>query len=158
MKRGNRTEDIAAAKARLDQSKAQLETIQKQLRDSYIISPADGIITHKVFELGELVNPGSTVFTISQLDKVHLMVYVSEQNLGKVKYGQTAEIIVDSHPDKTFIGKVTYISSVAEFTPKNIQTKEDRLKQVFGVKLEIDNKEQILKPGMPADAKIIISK
>jgi HlyD family secretion protein len=158
MKRGNRAEDISAAKARLEQSKAQLELVEKQLRDSYIISPVNGTITHKVFELGELVNVGSTVYTITQLDKVYLMVYVSEQNLGKVKYGQTSEIKIDSYPDRTFTGKVTYISSIAEFTPKNIQTKEDRLKQVFGVKLEIDNKENILKPGMPADAKILISK
>ena len=157
MKRGNRSEDISAAKARSDQSKAQLEMVEKQLRDSYIVSPVNGTITHKVFELGEFVNMGSTIYTVTQLDKVYLMVYVSEKNLGKVKYGQTAEIKVDSHPDKIITGKVTYISSVAEFTPKNIQTKEDRLKQVFGVKLEIENKENILKPGMPADAKIIIS-
>jgi HlyD family secretion protein len=77
--------------------------------------------------------------------------------LGKVKYGQSAEVVVDSHKDKKFAGKVVYISSIAEFTPKNIQTKEDRLKQVFGVKLEIDNNENILKPGMPADAKLFIA-
>jgi HlyD family secretion protein len=154
---GNRAEEIAVAKARLDQSIAQLELIEKQLRDCFILSPVNGTITHKVFEQNEVVNPGSIIFTVTQLEKVFLMVYVSEGNLGKVKYGQSAEVVVDSHKDKKFTGKVVYISSVAEFTPKNIQTKEDRLKQVFGVKLEIDNNENILKPGMPADAKLFIA-
>ena len=154
---GNRVEEIAVAKARLDQSIAQLELIEKQLRDCFILSPVDGTITHKVFEQNEVVNLGSIIFTVTQLQKVYLMVYVSEQNLGKVKYGQSADVVVDSHVDKKFAGKVVYISSVAEFTPKNIQTKEDRLKQVFGVKLEIENNENILKPGMPADAKLFIS-
>lgn len=157
MKRGNREEDIASAKARFEQSKAQLALTEKQFKDSYIKAPNAGIITNQVFEIGELVLTGATVFTITELDKVYLMVYVSENNLGKVKYGQTADVVVDSHPEKIFKGKVTYISSVAEFTPKNIQTKDDRLKQVFGVKLEIENKDGILKPGMPADAKIIIN-
>lgn len=154
---GNRVEEIAASKARLDQSIAQLELIEKQLRDCFILSPVNGTITHKVFEQNEIVNLGSIIFTVTQLQKVYLMVYVSEQNLGKVKYGQSADIVVDSHKDKKFIGKVVYISSIAEFTPKNIQTKEDRLKQVFGVKLEIENNENILKPGMPADAKLFIA-
>jgi len=103
-----------------------------------------------------MVQFGSTLFTISQLDKVYLKVYINESDLGKVKYGQKADIFIDSYPDKAFQGKVIYISSKAEFTPKNIQTKEDRIKQVFSIKIEIDNKDYVLKPGMPADAKIIL--
>ena len=156
LKRGSRKEDILAAKAKVDQAKAQLELIDKQLRDTYIISPISGIITNKVFEKGEMVQFGSTLFTISQLDKVYLMVYINESDLGKIKYGQKADIFVDSYPDKAFQGKIIYISSKAEFTPKNIQTKEDRIEQVFGIKIEIDNKDYVLKPGMPADAKIIL--
>jgi HlyD family secretion protein len=157
LKRGARIEDINAAKARKLQSESQLELIRKQINDSYILSPAEGVISHKVFEMGEPVLPGSSLFTISDLNKVYLMIYVNEENLGKVKYGQKAEIRIDSHPEKVFEGKVTYISSNAEFTPKNIQTKEDRTKLVFGVKVEINNPEKILKPGMPADAALIIT-
>jgi len=156
LKRGSRKEEILSAKAKVDQAKAQLELIDKQLRDTYIISPAPGIITNKIFEKGETVQFGSTLFTITQLDKVYLMVYINESDLGKVKYGQKAEVFVDSYPDKAFEGRIIYISSKAEFTPKNIQTKEDRIKQVFGIKIEIDNKDYVLKPGMPADAKIIL--
>lgn len=156
MKKGSRQEDISLAKAKVDQAKSQVELIDKQLRDTYITSPTNGIITHKVFEKGETVSIGSTLFTITQLDKVFLMIYVNEQDLGKVKYGQKVEVVIDSYPDKVFEGKITYISSKAEFTPKNIQTKEDRIKQVFGVKVEIENKDLILKPGMPADAKVIL--
>ena len=82
------------------------------------------------------------------------MTYVSERNLGKIKLGQKGKVMVDSFPDKEFLGKVTYISPEAEFTPKNIQTKEERVKLVFGVKIEVDNPNQELKPGMPADAMI----
>ena len=85
------------------------------------------------------------------------MLYVNEIDLGRVKLGQKVEVKIDSYPDKIFDGKVTYISSSAEFTPKNIQSKEDRSKLVFGVKAEINNAEKILKPGMPADASIITS-
>jgi HlyD family secretion protein len=157
LKRGSRVEDIEGAKGRKIQSEAQLDLIKKQLNDCYIVAPNQGVLSHKVFEVGELATTGSSLFTISALDKVFLMVYVNEENLGKVKYGQKVEIKVDSHPETIFEGKVTYISSTAEFTPKNIQTKEDRTKLVYGVKVEINNPDQILKPGMPADASIIIS-
>jgi HlyD family secretion protein len=80
------------------------------------------------------------------------MIYVSDNELGKVKLNGTADIVIDTYPDKMFPGRVVYISPIAEFTPKNVQTKEDRTKLVFGVKLEVDNKEGVLKAGMPADA------
>ncbi|MBI3766588.1 MAG: efflux RND transporter periplasmic adaptor subunit, partial [Ignavibacteriales bacterium] len=97
-----------------------------------------------------------SMFRISRLDNVHLMIYVSEQELARVKLGQEAKVYIDAEPNKPFVGKVTFISSVAEFTPKNVQTKEDRTKLVFGVKIEVHNPDQILKPGMPADALIEI--
>ena len=82
------------------------------------------------------------------------MIYVSEQELARVKLGQEAKVYIDAEPTKPLIGKISYISSVAEFTPKNVQTKDDRTKLVFGVKIEIENPNQVLKPGMPADALI----
>ncbi len=93
-----------------------------------------------------------TIAVIANLDAVYLTIYVSENQLGKIKLGQEAQISVDSFPNRAFNGKVIYISPEAEFTPKNIQTKEERLKLVYGVKIEIKNTDGSLKPGMPADA------
>ena len=147
-----RPEDIEAAKARLDQAKASADLLRKQINDAYIVAPVSGTVTNKPVEVGELVGTGSTMVTISRLETLNLMIYVSDTELGKVKLNGKADIVIDTYPNKTFPGRVIYISPVAEFTPKNVQTKEDRTKLVFGVKLEVDNKEGILKAGMPADA------
>ena len=96
----------------------------------------------------------SSLFQVADLGSVELVIYVSETELGKVKLGQNAEIYIDTYPDKTYQGRVTYISPEAEFTPKNIQTQEERTKLVFSVKIKIDNPEFELKDGMPADAQI----
>jgi HlyD family secretion protein len=152
LKKFARPEDLAAAKARANQAKATADLLQKQLTDAVVIAPVPGTITNKPYEQGELVSAGSVVATISQLDKMDLMIYVNESELGKVKLGGSAEVSIDAYPQKSFPGKVIYISPIAEFTPKNVQTKEDRTKLVFGVKLEVVNKEGALKSGMPADA------
>lgn len=149
-----RPEDLAAAKARLNQAKANADLIRKQIVDAYIVAPVPGTVTHKPVEVGELINAGTIIATISRLEKMNLMIYVSEQELGKVKLNGTADIVIDTYPNKNFPGTVIYISPTAEFTPKNVQTKEDRTKLVFGVKLEVENKEGSLKSGMPADAYI----
>ncbi|MCX6133808.1 MAG: efflux RND transporter periplasmic adaptor subunit [Ignavibacteriales bacterium] len=147
-----RPEDLAAAKARAGQARATADLLMKQLTDAVIIAPVAGTITHKPFEEGELVSMGAVIATIARLDKMELMIYVNESELGKVKLGGPADVSIDTYPQKTFPGKVMYISPIAEFTPKNVQTKEDRTKLVFGVKLEVENKERALKSGMPADA------
>ena len=147
-----RPEDIAAAKARLNQAKANTDLIRKQIVDAYILAPVPGTITHKPVEVGELVGAGTIIATISRLERMNLMIYVSEQELGKVKLNGSADIVIDTYPGKSFPGQVIYISPTAEFTPKNVQTKEDRTKLVFGVKLEVENKDGALKSGMPADA------
>jgi HlyD family secretion protein len=152
LKRGFRAEEIDAAKARRDQALAQVDAIRQKIRDAYILSPLDGVVTLKSVEEGEIVVPNASIVRISRLEKVHLMIYVSELELPKVKWGQVAKVYVDAFPDKPFAGAVVYISPIAEFTPKNIQTKEDRTKLVFGVKIDIPNPDQVLKPGMPADA------
>jgi len=142
------------AMAQLDAAKAGVDLAQQALQYCHISAPVDGVVTHKLVETGELVGPGTPVFTITELNPVRLMVYVTEKELGKVKIGQDADVSIDSYPDRFFPGRVIYISPVAEFTPKNVQTKEERVKLVFGVKIEIPNPEGILKPGMPADAAI----
>jgi HlyD family secretion protein len=147
-----RPEDLEAAVARLNQAKASADLLRQQISDSYIVAPVSGTVTNKPVEIGELVGVGSTIVTISRLETLNLMIYVSDKDLGKVKLNGTADIVIDTYPERTFPGRIVYISPVAEFTPKNIQTKEDRTKLVFGVKLEVNNKEGILKAGMPADA------
>ncbi len=152
MKSFARPEDLEAARARLNQAKANADLLRKQITDSYVIAPVSGTVTNKPVEVGELVGAGTAIATISRLETLNLMIYVSDTELGKVKLNGTADIVIDTYPDKTFPGRVVFISPIAEFTPKNVQTKEDRTKLVFGVKLEVDNKEGILKAGMPADA------
>ncbi|HAL57835.1 MAG TPA: hypothetical protein DCP63_15565 [Bacteroidetes bacterium] len=154
LQRFARPEDLAAAKARLDQAKAQADLLHKQWSDAVILAPVAGIVTHRPVEEGELVGVGATVATISRLERMHLMIYVAETDLGKVKLGGAADVVIDTYPDKTFAGKVVYVAPIAEFTPKNVQTKEDRTKLVYGVKIEVENSEGILKSGMPADAYI----
>ncbi len=135
-------------------TKSTYEITKQQIEDCSLKSPVDGVVTHKLVQLGEYVNVGTPIYTVSQVDPVDLTIYVTELELGKVKIGQEAKISIDSYPNRTFTGKVIYISPNAEFTPKNIQTKDERIKQVYGVKIEIPNKDGILKPGMPADAVI----
>lgn len=149
-----RPEEIQAAEARLRQAEAAVDLLRKNIEDSTVTSPVKGVVTEKAVEPGELVNPGTTLVTISCLDPVHLWVYVTAGELGRVRLGGAAEVTIDSFPGKTFEGKIIYISPEAEFTPKNIQTKEDRVKLVFAVKIELPNPEGQLKPGLPAEAVI----
>ncbi|MBS4029506.1 MAG: efflux RND transporter periplasmic adaptor subunit [Ignavibacteriales bacterium] len=152
LKKFARPEDISTAKARVSQAEATANLLRKQISDAVILAPTSGTITHKPIEVGELVGVGTVVVTISRLEKLNLKIYLSETELGKVKLGSVADVTIDAFPDKNFPAKVMYISPNAEFTPKNIQTKEDRTKLVFAVKLEVDNPNSELKSGMPADA------
>lgn len=152
LQRFARPEDLAAAKARLDQARASADLVKKQLTDAAVLAPVSGIVTDKPVEEGELIQTGGIIAKIARLELLNLMIYVNETELGKVKLGGAADIVIDTYPEKNFSGHVVYISPIAEFTPKNVQTKEDRTKLVFGVKLEVDNSDGVLKGGMPADA------
>ena len=154
MKNYARPEEIKQAEAKLNQSIASAGLIKKNINDSYIISPLNGIVVKKYFEVGETVSPMSSLVKISDLSNVELYIYVTELELGKIKLGQKAEVSVDAFKDKKFEGRVTYISPEAEFTPKNIQTKDERTKLVFAIKIELPNPNFELKSGMPADARI----
>ncbi len=149
-----RPEELRQAEARVQLAKASEDLIRKNIRDSYVVSPLNGFIVKKFFEKGETVMPMASLLKISDLSLVNLVIYVSEEELGKVKLGQSVNVSVDAYKGKTFPGKVIYISPEAEFTPKNIQTKDERTKLVFAVKVEIKNPDFDLKPGMPADAVI----
>lgn len=151
-----RKEEITALEAKLGQAEAATELIKKGIKDSYVISPIEGQIVKAFVEVGETAAPMASLVKINDLSTAEMMLYVSEENLGKVKLGQRVEISTDSYKDKVYKGKVTFISPEAEFTPKNIQTKDERTKLVFAVKIIVPNPDQELKAGMPADAKIYI--
>lgn len=149
-----RQEEIDQARANFNKAIAGVELLNKNIRDSYVISPIGGFLVKSFVEIGESVSPMSSLFKVSDLEVVELVIYVSTEELGYVKLGQEAEVTIDSYKDKVYEGKVTYISPEAEFTPKNIQTKDERTKLVFSVKITIPNNDYELKPGMPADAEI----
>ena len=151
-----RPEEIDQAKANLNKSIASVDLLKKNISDSYVVSPLKGFLVKTFVEKGETVTPMSSLFKVSDLDIVELVIYVSEEELGLVKLGQKAEVTIDTYKYKVYEGKVTYISPEAEFTPKNIQTKDERTKLVFAVKIDIPNKNYDLKSGMPADAKVIL--
>jgi len=149
-----RPEEIAQAEANFKKQKATLELLQKNIKDSYVTSPRNGYIVKEFVEEGETVSMFASLFKVSDLSVAELVIYVSEKELGKVKLNQKAEIHIDTFKDKKYEGHVSYISPEAEFTPKNIQTEDERTKLVYAVKLRIPNQNMELKPGMPADAVI----
>src|ERR1051326_5225130 len=149
---GSRPEEIEGAREKRDLAAAQADLWKKRIRDCSVVAPAGGTVSLRSVEPGELVTVGMNVLRITYLDKVKLTIYVNEQDLGRVRLGQKAAVKTDSDPRKSFEGSVVFISPTAEFTPKNVQTKEERTKLVFGVKIEIPNPDGELKPGLPADA------
>jgi HlyD family secretion protein len=155
LRRGTREEDIAAARARVEQARAQLAATEKKIADCAVLAPVAGVVTRKGTEEGEFVNVGTGIVTISQTETVKLKIYIAEDELGKVKLGQKADLVIDTFKDKHYIGQVTYISPTAEFTPKNVQTKDDRVKLVFEVQIEVPNRNGELKSGLTADAKLL---
>ena len=154
-KSGNATQQQKdGTDARLAQAQTALVLARRVLDNSYVISPLSGTVTNKVVEVGDLATPGGVIVAVSKLDTMNLIIYVSETELPRVKLGAEAEVRIDGGDQKVYPGRVTYISPTAEFTPKNIQTREDRVKLVFGVKIQIPNPDGALKPGLPADATI----
>jgi HlyD family secretion protein len=146
--------DILAAQ--MKQADEAVEQARIQLDHTRLLSPLDGVVLVKAREPGEVVGAATTILTLANIKKVYLKAYVGEQDLGRVKLGQVITITTDSFKDKTYEGKIYYISDKAEFTPKNLTTKEDRVKLVYRIKAEVDNPEQELKPGMIADGTIKI--
>ncbi len=126
------------------------------LAQTRIVAPADGRVTLRNAEPGEVVTPGFPIVRIADLARVRVRVYVPEPQIGRVKIGQSAAVSVDAFPGRTFPGTVTEIAEKPEYTPKNVQTREERAKLVFGVKVEVENPGGELKPGMPADAVITV--
>jgi HlyD family secretion protein len=150
MRAGFRVEEIDAAAARLEAADARIAQLRQNIRDAVIVSPTSGIVTAKTAEPGELLAPGSPIVVITDLADTWLNVYVGEPSLGKIRLGQEAEVRTDGGEVRT--GHVSFIASQAEFTPKNVQTQDERVKLVYKVKIALANEDGLFKPGMPAEA------
>jgi len=146
-----RPQELQSASAGVEQAAAEADIIRRQIEDCTIKAPIDGTISEVFYEVGEIAQPGRPVAALRDLDEVHLTVYLPGPMLAGIKPGDPAAVYVDGVPGRSFPGTVTYIHDEAEFTPKNVQTREQRVKLVYGVKISIENPEGILKPGMPAD-------
>lgn len=146
---------LAAAQANVANARATLKETQSRVTDLNIISPIDGVVLSRSIEPGAVVTAGKTLLTVMNPQTVYLRGYIPEGEIAKVKIGQTAKVFLDSFPEQALSAKVSAIDTQASFTPENIYFKEDRVKQVFGVKISIDNPGGLAKPGMPADAEII---
>ena len=145
-------ESIAIAENQVKQAEAALGVLKTQMNKMAVKSPVEGVIARRAISVGEIASPGATLLTVRKANPVKLTIYVPETRLGQIKLGDEVGVQVDSFPGKTFMGKVIFIASQAEFTPRNVQTKAERVNTVFAVKLEIANPDAALKPGMPADA------
>jgi len=137
-------------------ARAGYDQVSAIIENAVIYSPIAGTVLDTNVEVGEMAFPGTPILTIADITKPWMYIYVNEKKLGLVKIGQPVKVFIDSFPGKAFPGRVVSISNKAEFTPKTIQTKEEWLKLVFAVKVMIENPDMVLKPGMPADAEIII--
>lgn len=149
---GPKAEEVAVAEAQVAQAQAEVDILEAQREKLSLSTPISGLVTERTVQEGEIVLPGARLFTISRLDPVVLTIYVPETQIGRVHVGQMADVFVDTYPGRTFPGEVVYIASRAEFTPRNIQTPEERTTTVFAVRISVPNPDHILKPGMPADA------
>jgi HlyD family secretion protein len=147
-------EEVAVAEAQIVQAQAAVHAIETQVEKMTLRTPIGGVVTSRSARPGEAALPGATLLTVVNLDEVKLTIYIPEGDLGRVYLGQEVEVAVDSFPGKVFTGTVSYIAQQAEFTPRNVQTEEDRVNMVFAVHVRIPNPSHLLKPGMPADAVI----
>ena len=149
-----REEDVKAHLADVARAKAQVAMTQTQINDTVVTSPIDGVVLVKSAEVGEVLAAGTTVVTIGDISHPWLRAYINETDLGRVKLGQPVALSNDSYPGKTYPGRVSFISSEAEFTPKQIQTREERVKLVYRIKIDVDNPRSELKANMPVDGEI----
>jgi HlyD family secretion protein len=149
-------QQLATSEANIARDQAALAVAEAQLGYTILRSPQAGVVLRKHVEPGEIIAAGTPAVTLADLRNIWLRIYIPETALGRVKLGQAAEIRTDTYPGKVYRGTVTYVSSEAEFTPKTIHTPEERVKLVFAVKISVDNLAQELKPGMPADARVLV--
>jgi len=155
MEAGPTAEEVAVAEAQVRQVEAAVGLIDAQIAQLTLTAPMDGIVTSRSSQTGETASAGAPLLTIANLDEVTLVIYIPETRVGQVRVGQEVEVRVDSFPGRAFVGQIASIAGEAEFTPRNVQTQEERVNLVFAVKVRIPNSDGALKPGMPADATIL---
>jgi HlyD family secretion protein len=151
---GTRKEELAVQRANVHQADQNLHLSHIRLAYTVLRAPFDGVILARQAELGEVVLPGTPIVTLADLNHLWVRVYVPETDLGKVHWGQAVDVRTDTYPDKIYRGRISFISSEAEFTPKSVQTEKERVMLVYRVKVDVENPNRELKPGMPADAYI----
>jgi HlyD family secretion protein len=149
-----REEDMLAHRADVARARAQVAITDTQIDDTVVVAPIDGVVLVKSAEVGEVLAAGTTVVTIGDIDHPWLRAYINETDLARIKFGQAASLTTDSFPGKTYPGRISFIASEAEFTPKQIQTQEERVKLVYRIKIDVDNRSRELKSNMPVDAEI----
>ena len=153
---GPRREQIEQSRARVRQAKEALELARTRLSYAKIASPLSGVVLSKNVEPGDYVAPGTPVVTVGSLKDPWLRAYIEETDLGRVKVGQAVEVTADTYPGKKYAGRISFIAPQAEFTPKSVQTRKERVKLVYRIKVDVANPDTELKPGMPADGAIRI--
>jgi HlyD family secretion protein len=151
-------ENIAAAEASVKNAEETLRLAKITLGYTVLRAPFSGVILVRQTELGEVMQPGTPVVTLADLDHVWLRAYVAETDLGKIRWGQDATVTTDTYPGKRYPGRISFISSSAEFTPKSVETHQERVTLVYRIKIDVENPNHELKPGMPADATIELGK
>ncbi|HET9529362.1 MAG TPA: efflux RND transporter periplasmic adaptor subunit [Blastocatellia bacterium] len=154
VERGPRKEEIAAARAELERARAALQQIETQQAELEVRSPADAFVEVLEVRPGDLINPGSTVATLVEVDRLWVQVYVPEPELGHVQLGKDVSVKVDTFEDESFTGRIEQIANRGEFTPRNVQTREERTHQVFAVRVRLENGSERLRAGMAADVTI----
>jgi HlyD family secretion protein len=152
LRAGSRAEEIAAARARVAATDAQIATLQKSLSDAELHSPVSGVVTSKLIDQGEVIAPRTAPVVVTDLDHAWANVYVDEPTVPRLKLGQKATVVTDA--GQRIEGTITFISPKAEFTPRNVQTADERSRLVYRVKVTTDNKEGVLKPGMPVEVEL----
>jgi HlyD family secretion protein len=151
---GTRKEEIAVRRANLRLAQEHLQMSRVQLGYTRLSAPVSGVVLVRQAELGEVVAPGTPVVTIADVDHLWMRGYVNETDLGRVRWNQPATLRTDTYPEKTYQGRVSFISSQAEFTPKSVETYKERVTLVYRIKIDLANPNHELKPGMPAEAVI----
>ena len=154
---GPRTEKIDQARAEVNRAQQALDFARTRVGYATLTSPMDGIVLTENVERGEYVSPGTPIVTVGKMDPVWLRAYIDETDLGKIRIGQAVRVKTDAYPGKTYDGKISFIASESEFTPKTVQTEKERVKLVYRIKIDIPNPQMELKPGMPADGEIVLN-
>ncbi len=149
---GTRKEELAVEHSNVGQADQNLKMSRIRLSYTILRAPFNGVVLVRQAELGEVVSPGTPIVTLADMDHLWVRVYVPETDLGKVHWGQAVDVRTDTYPDKIYHGRISLISSEAEFTPKSVQTEKERVTLVYRVKVDVENPNRELKPGMPADA------